>query len=423
MLFSSGLAVLVISTSARATQYFVKTGGNDSLDGLSDVNAWASIAKVNGRTFAPGDVIQFRRGSTWTGTTLVVNTLPITSEAQRVTYGAYGEAADPRPILSVPGLTCLQASGHDYITIQDFDLRNGRNGLDMGKARHFIVRRLKISNVVQNGMAIKQGGHHTIDDCEVTDFGAGGIHLKGSYADAEPMHDVVVSNCYVHDSKGGAFHPDGIVIHQSSEPGNPKAGANFILRGNRADNAGEQGFDITTGNHILLEDNTTEGNRAGAITVGHTAHDVTVRRHFSRNEPANNTATTLAISAPGTTIEYCVFVGSPFNKPILILKPSFDTSVTPPVADDQPENVKLHNNVFIWNYANEGNMFLLTAGTSGGTTIPLTIRNLAMKNNIFASANGATGVLNFAQPDRPPNYRPSISTTTSTIRPAGRSGR
>ena len=46
--------------------YYVKNGGSDSADGLSDANAWASIAKVSSFAlspgFSPGDIIKFKCG-------------------------------------------------------------------------------------------------------------------------------------------------------------------------------------------------------------------------------------------------------------------------------------------------------------------------------------------------------------------------
>jgi hypothetical protein len=68
------LILFVASGSwAEAATYFVKNGGSDAADGLSDANAWANISKVNSTAFSAGDTINFRRGSTWTGTTLVID--------------------------------------------------------------------------------------------------------------------------------------------------------------------------------------------------------------------------------------------------------------------------------------------------------------------------------------------------------------
>jgi hypothetical protein len=59
------LILFVASGSwAEAASYFVKNGGSDAADGLSDANAWANISKVNSTAFSAGDTINFRRGST-----------------------------------------------------------------------------------------------------------------------------------------------------------------------------------------------------------------------------------------------------------------------------------------------------------------------------------------------------------------------
>ncbi|HEY6020117.1 MAG TPA: hypothetical protein VIY48_09510, partial [Candidatus Paceibacterota bacterium] len=47
--------------------YYVKTGGDDGADGLSDATAWASITKLNATTFSAGDTIKLRRGDTFVG--------------------------------------------------------------------------------------------------------------------------------------------------------------------------------------------------------------------------------------------------------------------------------------------------------------------------------------------------------------------
>lgn len=44
-------------------QYYVRNGGNDAADGLSDATAWATIGKVNGATLGAGDIVNFKRGS------------------------------------------------------------------------------------------------------------------------------------------------------------------------------------------------------------------------------------------------------------------------------------------------------------------------------------------------------------------------
>jgi hypothetical protein len=58
-------AILVISIPLFATNYYVKNSGNDNNTGLSDAQAWATISKINGRTFSAGDSILFKAGDVW----------------------------------------------------------------------------------------------------------------------------------------------------------------------------------------------------------------------------------------------------------------------------------------------------------------------------------------------------------------------
>lgn len=87
------IILLFITAPLYGTDYYVKTGGNNSADGLSDANAWATIAKVNGSSFSAGDRIFFRRGDTFSDATL---TPPSSGTAgSLITFGAYGTGADP----------------------------------------------------------------------------------------------------------------------------------------------------------------------------------------------------------------------------------------------------------------------------------------------------------------------------------------
>ena len=63
------LLIFLFTCPAWAATYYVKNGGNDSLNGLSDSTAWATIAKVTA-TVRSGDTVYFRSQDTWTGAAL-----------------------------------------------------------------------------------------------------------------------------------------------------------------------------------------------------------------------------------------------------------------------------------------------------------------------------------------------------------------
>ena len=73
--------------------YYVKNGGNDGLDGLSDANAWATIGKVNGASFAAGDSVLFKRGSVFRDAALAFPSSG--SSGSPITIGAYGTGTKP----------------------------------------------------------------------------------------------------------------------------------------------------------------------------------------------------------------------------------------------------------------------------------------------------------------------------------------
>jgi Right handed beta helix region/Polysaccharide deacetylase len=57
--------VLAVSGMAAATTYYVDPAGNNANDGLSPNSAWRTLLKVGLSTFAPGDVILFKRDGVW----------------------------------------------------------------------------------------------------------------------------------------------------------------------------------------------------------------------------------------------------------------------------------------------------------------------------------------------------------------------
>jgi hypothetical protein len=104
------------------TIYYVKNGGSDAADGLSDANAWETITKVNAGSYSAGDSILFKCGSSWTGTV----TIPTQgSSGNNITLGSYSTGA--KPIIAGannnPAIT-VTAANRGYWTIDGIDLRS-----------------------------------------------------------------------------------------------------------------------------------------------------------------------------------------------------------------------------------------------------------------------------------------------------------
>lgn len=86
------LAFTAICLTANATTYYVAANGDDANNGTSPSTPWKSINKINSTSFAPGDVILFRRGDTWREQ---LNLSSSGSAGNPITFSAYGTGEDP----------------------------------------------------------------------------------------------------------------------------------------------------------------------------------------------------------------------------------------------------------------------------------------------------------------------------------------
>ena len=185
------IALLGPGVFAATTYYVDSAGGNDANAGTSSSAPWKNVGKVNATTFAAGDTILFKRGSSWTNTLWPKGSG--TSSAS-ITVDAYGTGAAP----------LIQGGGSDaafylynqqYWTIKNLELTNTGSG-----------------TAVRNGVHIKAedfgtvNGIHLIDlevhavDGDITLKENGGIYLEiAGTATATKWNDLLIDGCYVHD--------------------------------------------------------------------------------------------------------------------------------------------------------------------------------------------------------------------------------
>jgi hypothetical protein len=104
-------AVLIIATPGFASEYFVATSGHDSCNGLGSstgtVNpcAWGTLTKVNNSSFTTGDIINLRRGDTFTDNF-------INKAVTGITFQAYTDLLSPStvpPVIDFAGMYAVLA--------------------------------------------------------------------------------------------------------------------------------------------------------------------------------------------------------------------------------------------------------------------------------------------------------------------------
>lgn len=59
------LIILLFSTSANATTYYVSNDGNDLADGTSESTPWKTVQKVHNFSFSPDDTVKFKGNDVW----------------------------------------------------------------------------------------------------------------------------------------------------------------------------------------------------------------------------------------------------------------------------------------------------------------------------------------------------------------------
>lgn len=115
---------LLNSVHSLASNYYIRNGGSDLANGLSDESAWASVAKVvsSMQLFNPGDSILFKKGSVWMNALLTVGRAGLAGK--NIVISSYGQGS--KPVLSArPGMPVIQATtaGRGYWSVSDLDIR------------------------------------------------------------------------------------------------------------------------------------------------------------------------------------------------------------------------------------------------------------------------------------------------------------
>ena len=90
--------IMIMMTSqifAGNVYYVDATNGNDLNDGLSEVNAWKTISKVNAQSFSPGDIIKFKRGEIWREQLWKSSGAWSGSSGSPITFTTYSNGAKP----------------------------------------------------------------------------------------------------------------------------------------------------------------------------------------------------------------------------------------------------------------------------------------------------------------------------------------
>jgi len=269
-------ATVSITTSLdTATTYYVSSSGDDGNNGTTTLSPWKTVAKVNtemnGGVVGLGDDVYFKRGDTFTDAYLNVKTGG--NSTNRMIIGAYGTGN--KPILDSTGLDYniyFGTNGIGNITIQNFTLKNSVSDSMMVTAyvSNITISSVNVTDSGHNGIFVDDTIGLKIENCVVHDCANTNICLYGS--PSHRLSNTQVLNCTAYNSGIGE---DNIQLHMDDV--NNNAGNNHLFRNCTSYDSGEDGFDITAGNNIIVEDCETYGNPNCGLMQGHNASNLTVQ--------------------------------------------------------------------------------------------------------------------------------------------------
>src|SRR5215213_10481981 len=108
-------------TPSVAATYYVDCSA--AVNGIgTQASPWNNLTTVNAHTFAPGDSLLFKRGTTCTGFFYFSSA---GTSSNRITIGAYATGALPILIANFTQ-AAIELMNPSYVTMQDLEIINGR---------------------------------------------------------------------------------------------------------------------------------------------------------------------------------------------------------------------------------------------------------------------------------------------------------
>jgi hypothetical protein len=246
------------ATSSEAATYYVRNGGSDSADGRSHGTAWASLDKVNGHSFAPGDQVLLHEGDRWVG---------------QVTVDWAGTSSEPAVLGAyyLDGSTPRRGYRSSRPTIDGEDrLPSGRfAALVTVTASRARVENLRVEDSEGRGIGTVSASDVEIIGCSVSNTYKGGIHFLRSARPRAEQNFVTVAG--IGNREDGVPWGASIEIVESTSA---------VIRNNTVSEVWGEGINAHSGSqHTLIEHNYLFGVRAVGI-YSDAAPDTTIRRNI-----------------------------------------------------------------------------------------------------------------------------------------------
>lgn len=280
---------LLFALDANAAIYYVKNGGNDSLDGTSAELAWATITKINTVAFSSGDVINLRAGDTWADARLTlagVNSAASGIIVQGADFDGKTIAANGKPILNGDAVaTPIKISNANLsaLTVKNISV--------VGTAASFVapwgqcvfygfsgltIDGLDGNGRAQTGTSVRPDGFLMLDNYGMTPVG-GAVEIKNctmsgyGYAALPTTAYDTDSQCIYYYIKSGQTSPTSVKIHDNT------------LSNTQADMIHINGFKGSSVQKLEIYNNTMSNGAENNIDLKSCTYFDIYQNTFSRN--------------------------------------------------------------------------------------------------------------------------------------------
>jgi hypothetical protein len=266
---AAALALLLAATAwilatppamAAPTTYYVDaTAGNDSNSGTSTSAPWRSLQKVNGTTFQPGDVIQFRAGAVWNGQLWPKGS---GTSAAPIKIDRYGDG--PKPLINgggnIQGTVYLRDQPH--WEIRSLEVTNTK------ASRDYLVG-IKVHNTTRgrlDGVTIADNTVHDVKGYQSGYYGQNGGIAVVADADKSYWKGVRIENNTVYNvDRIGIFV--GPTVQEGLVAGPWQAYAHtddVVIQNNTIDNSGGDGILNFVTSNVVVQHNVVS-NSGGRV--------------------------------------------------------------------------------------------------------------------------------------------------------------
>jgi hypothetical protein len=166
-----------------ARAYYVSPSGDDANSGKSADHPWKSIARVNECKLAPGDMVLFAGGSSFSGT-LELNREDSGNAALPITLSSYG---DGYAMIDGGNNMALKAENCSHFTIKKLQFKgagrkdgNQADGVYITGGDYVYIDSVEISGFQHCGLSIFKCNNTRITHVYAHDNGFSGIHVSGT---------------------------------------------------------------------------------------------------------------------------------------------------------------------------------------------------------------------------------------------------